>query len=430
MAAVTKIRGVSALLCLTAWLCAVGTACGANQRLLSDCLSSVSESGRLACEEYAYTHRHQVRKLLDASERLMRQQRYEHAMALFDTGLRFNRDNPQLMRARLMAKSEWDEVRFLGLRRQSSTAQERSAVKHELDRIMCTSLSGEDALSACRRLLNNKQPLSDIGAETVAPEPGDVAERRQPALASLDLGNFHALVIGNNRYREFDRLKSAVKDAKSVSRLLESEYGFQVTRLNNASRYEIFRALSDLRKTLKAQDNLLIYYAGHGHLDESTQRGYWLPVDAERDNYAHWISTADITDMINGMAATRVLVVADSCFSGTLSRSADYRGLVLGQEQALLLKRLADKRSRTVLTSGGLEPVLDSGSNGHSVFANAFLSVLKENTGVLEGAQLFSQLRRKVVLAADQTPEYADIRKAGHEGGDFVFLRRSRTALK
>ena len=257
-----------------------------------------------------------------------------------------------------------------------------------------------------------------------------MAERRQPALASLDLGNFHALVIGNNRYREFDRLKSAVKDAKSVSRLLESEYGFQVTRLNNASRYEIFRALSDLRKTLKAQDNLLIYYAGHGHLDESTQRGYWLPVDAERDNYAHWISTADITDMINGMAATRVLVVADSCFSGTLSRSADYRGLVLGQEQALLLKRLADKRSRTVLTSGGLEPVLDSGSNGHSVFANAFLSVLKENTGVLEGAQLFSQLRRKVVLAADQTPEYADIRKAGHEGGDFVFLRRSRTALK
>ena len=430
MAAVTKIRGVSALLCLAAWLCTAGTACGANQRLLSDCLSSVSESGRQACEDYAYTHRHQVQKLLNASERLIRQQRYEHAIALFDTGLRFNRDNPQLMRARLMAKSEWDEARFLGLRRQASTGEERSAVKHELDRIMCTSLSGEDALSACRRLLNNKQPFADIGAEIVDPPSGDLVERRLPALASLDLGNFHALVIGNNRYREFDRLKSAVRDAKSVSRLLESEYGFQVTRLHNASRYEIFRALSDLRKTLKAHDNLLIYYAGHGYLDDSTQRGYWLPVDAERDNYAHWISTADITDMINGMAATRVLVVADSCFSGTLSRSADYRGLVLGQEQALLLKRLADKRSRTVLTSGGLEPVLDSGSNGHSVFANAFLSVLKENTGVLEGAQLFSQLRRKVVLSADQTPEYADIRKAGHEGGDFVFLRRSRTALK
>jgi len=37
---------------------------------------------------------------------------------------------------------------------------------------------------------------------------------------------------------------------------------------------------------------------------------------------------------------------------------------------------MAQRRSRTVLTSGGLEPVLDTGSGGHSVFAQAFLRVL------------------------------------------------------
>ena len=177
MAAATKIRGVSTLLCLAAWLCTAGAASGANQRLLSDCLSSVSETGRQACEDYAYTHRHQVQKLLNAAERLIRQQRYESAIALFDTGLRFNRDNSQLMRARLMTKSEWDEARFLGLRHQASTGQARSAVKHELDRIMCTSLSGEDALSACRRLLSNKQPLPGIGTETAAPAPRDLVKQ-------------------------------------------------------------------------------------------------------------------------------------------------------------------------------------------------------------------------------------------------------------
>ncbi|MEW8301219.1 MAG: hypothetical protein AB2712_20420, partial [Candidatus Thiodiazotropha sp.] len=68
------------------------------------------------------------------------------------------------------------------------------------------------------------------------------------------------------------------------------------------------------------------------------------------------------------------------------------------------------------------------GSHGHSVFANAFLSVLQENTGILEGARLFSQLRSRVILAADQTPEYADIRKAGHEGGDFIFMKQPNSA--
>ncbi|MCU7851821.1 MAG: caspase family protein [Candidatus Thiodiazotropha sp. (ex Monitilora ramsayi)] len=430
MVTAIETRSVTALLFLTAWLCCVATADAANQQLLSDCLSLTTEPGRQACEEYAYLHRHQVQKLLDASERLSRQHRYELAMILFDTGLRYSPDNPRLVRARLLVKSDWEEDRFLGLRRQTSTTRNKTPVTQELDRIKCTSLSGDAALSACRRVLNNPhQPTETTairsGYSTVRKE-----DNRQPALASLDLGNFHALVIGNNRYRDFDRLKSAVRDAKAVSNLLESEYGFQVTRLTNASRYELFQALSDLRKTLKKDDNLLIYYAGHGYLDESTYRGYWLPVDAEKDNYANWLSTADITDMLNGMAATRVLVVADSCYSGTLSRSTDYRGVILDQEQALLLKRLAHKRSRIALTSGGLEPVLDSGSGGHSVFANAFLSVLRENTGVLEGAHLFSELRRKVVLAADQTPEYADIRKAGHEGGDFIFLRRSKTALK
>jgi hypothetical protein len=82
------------------------------------------------------------------------------------------------------------------------------------------------------------------------------------------------------------------------------------------------------------------------------------------------------------------------------------------------------KRSRTALVSGGLEPVMDSGGGGHSVFAKAFLDALENNRAVMEGQALFDAVKRPVVLNSDQTPQYSDIRKAGHDGGEFMFVRR------
>jgi hypothetical protein len=93
-------------------------------------------------------------------------------------------------------------------------------------------------------------------------------------------------------------------------------------------------------------------------------------------------------------------------------------------DRLALIRRLAKKRSRTILTSGGLEPVLDSGGGQHSVFAKAFLNTLHENQGIMEGTKLFQKLRELVVYKADQTPEYAPAEKSGHEGGDFIFVRQ------
>jgi len=43
---------------------------------------------------------------------------------------------------------------------------------------------------------------------------------------------------------------------------------------------------------------------------------------------------------------------------------------------------------------------------------------------VMDGTQLFEKVRRPVMLAAKQTPQYSDVRQAGHDGGDFLFVRR------
>jgi len=239
------------------------------------------------------------------------------------------------------------------------------------------------------------------------------------SMAAIDFGRYHALVIGNSDYRHLRNLTTATNDAKAVASLLEQAYGFEVTCLTNASRKQIIDGLSRFRHRLTKSDNLVIYFAGHGWLDREAGRGYWLPVDSERDSPANWISTGDISDILKAMAAKHVMVVADSCYSGTLTRS-----IKLGIPSSEYFRRMAHKRARVALSSGGLEPVLDDGGCGHSVFAKAFLEVLEKNTGVLEGTRLFNELRRPVILNAPQTPEYADILYAGHEGGDFLFVRK------
>jgi hypothetical protein len=85
---------------------------------------------------------------------------------------------------------------------------------------------------------------------------------------------------------------------------------------------------------------------------------------------------------------------------------------------------MAAKWTRVAITSGGSEPVADKGGSGHSPFAKAFIDALRDNRSVMDGTSLFSKIRRPVMVAAQQTPQYADIRQAGHDGGDFLFVRK------
>jgi len=238
--------------------------------------------------------------------------------------------------------------------------------------------------------------------------------------SEIVFGDFHALVIGNNDYAHLPRLKTARDDAEAIGDVLEKRYGFTVTRLINATRYDVLSALNRYRADLAYDDNLLIYYAGHGIVDPVTERGYWLPVDAEQSISANWISNADITDMVKAISARHVLVIADSCYSGMLTRSVQV-DIETWEDRRAWIERIVDKRSRTAFSSGGLEPVNDGGGGRHSVFAKSLIDALKSNTRLIDAQALFAPVRRQVVLNANQTPQYADIRLAGHEGGDFVF---------
>lgn len=248
-------------------------------------------------------------------------------------------------------------------------------------------------------------------------------------LKAIDFGNYYALVIGNNHYQHLPDLKAAREDAQVVADILQSKYGFKTKVLLDADRYAILSALNELREKLTEQDNFLLYYAGHGHLENANLRGYWLPVDSEPDSSANWISNVAITDILNVMAAKHILVVADSCYSGALTRSslARLQTGMSGETKIKWFKVMAKTKARIALTSGGLKPVLDAGAGDHSIFAKAFLEVLQENDDILEGFRLYNEIQKRVARAADalgveQDPQYVPIKYAGHEAGEFFFF--------
>ncbi len=251
----------------------------------------------------------------------------------------------------------------------------------------------------------------------------------RPVVPGLDVfGNYHALIVGNNQYVHFPDLKTARTDAQAVARVLETKYGFRTTLLLDATRYDFLSALNDYRKRLNERDNLLIYYAGHGELDKKNLRAYWLPADAESGSTANWISNVEITDILNVMSAKHVLVVADSCYSGALTRTAVARLQPGMTDKAQLewYEVMAKTRSRIVLTSGGVKPVLDAGGGQHSVFAKAFLDVLNENQEIMESYDLYRSVSERVAKAStrlriEQEPQFAPIKYAGHEAGEFFF---------
>ena len=206
-----------------------------------------------------------------------------------------------------------------------------------------------------------------------------VATAPQMSGRDLGLGNYYALVVGNQNYQKLPRLNTPEADAGVIGALLKDRYGFNVTILLNATRLQMLDELNKLQKLLTEKDNLLIYYAGHGEYDRVNSLANWLPIDAEPDNDSNWIQSSRLTEKLNTFQAKHILVVADSCYSGAMTRSS------IGQVQPELdrrssdlsvLKAIAASPSRTVLTSGGVSPVMDGGGGRHSVFAQNFIDVL------------------------------------------------------
>ena len=92
------------------------------------------------------------------------------------------------------------------------------------------------------------------------------------------------------------------------------------------------------------------------------------------------------------------------------------------------IKKMTKTKSRTVLTSGGVEPVVDGGGGGHSVFAKYFIKALSTEKKIITGPELYEMVKKNVFRNAPQTPLYNELYRADSEGGDY-FLKTAQEEI-
>ncbi len=240
------------------------------------------------------------------------------------------------------------------------------------------------------------------------------------------VGKYYALIIGIDKYKgTWAPLKNAVSDAKAMETSL-GKYKFDVFRTlynEQATREKIIDEFEWLIANAKEQDNVFVYYSGHGEFKKELNKGFWIPVDAEGTSTSKYISNSDLQTYLSGIKSKHTLLVSDACFSGDIFRGNTVS--VPFEESEKYYKEVHGLVSRQAMTSGGIEPVMDGGKDGHSIFAYYFLKTLNENANkYFDASQLYNKIKIPVINNSDQSPKLSPVKGAGDEGGQFIFIKK------
>jgi hypothetical protein len=250
-------------------------------------------------------------------------------------------------------------------------------------------------------------------------EKGEQAVSADTGAINIAGKNF-AVIIGISKYRDplMPDLFYPIKDAMKVKEVLLANYTFDtknVFLLENATREKIVKTLDSLSRIITSDDNLLIFYAGHGTWDEKTNMGYWMPSDASAQANDNWLMNSIITSYASQCNAKHTLVIADACFGGSIFRTRAFKS-----EEEKTNSELYNKMSKKAMTSGDLTEVPDQ-----SVFVQNFILYLTENKDdYLSSEKLFFNIKTKVVDAIDLIPQFGIIKNAGDQGGDYIFFKK------
>lgn len=230
------------------------------------------------------------------------------------------------------------------------------------------------------------------------------------------------LAIGIDNYPgpHFGPLENPSADAKRFSELLVSRYGFVEVMpplLNEqATQENIMNALDRLAYIIGKEDNLIIYFAGHGGKNPTSDIGYWVPVDEGQKTHQR-IANSYVLDCIEGITAKHIILISDSCFSGTLLEKDRAGNPDLSHEY------LDSLNSGWILVSGGIEKVTDGEKGKGTPFNQTICEFLEKNTkSSMASGDFFDEVIRITRERTLQSPGAVPIKRANvHKGGQMIF---------
>jgi hypothetical protein len=241
--------------------------------------------------------------------------------------------------------------------------------------------------------------------------------------------NDRAILFASNNYDHWDNLVNPCNDAIAIADELESSYGFEVEIVNNPTKREVLQVLRNYAKmSFLPNDQLFIFFAGHGHYDELFNQGYLVcrdtrKIDEEKISY---IPYSNLREIVNNIPNEHIFLAIDACFGGAFDpfiKNASLRGSDDGMydelDQFEFINRKLKFKTRKFLTSGGKEYVPDGRPGSHSPFVRKFLEALRSYGG---SDKILTLDEIKIYLEKiTPEPRYGEFGN-NEPGSDFIFV--------
>ncbi len=237
---------------------------------------------------------------------------------------------------------------------------------------------------------------------------------------SNPMGKTWAVFIENTNYLTLSSLAGSIKDVQSVTGALANYQMDRILVERDMSLEKMKKFFSSGLVSLLRENNvssLLIWYSGHGKFINET--GYWIPVDAVRDDESTFYKMDDLKNELKKYAGqlSHILVVTDACESGPTFFQA-MRSIPVEPDCAQAGQ--AKRNSYQVLSALGYDL-----ASSESLFSRAFATALADNTRKCIPVQTIA---RKVTVAMiknhQDRPQFGNIAGLKNEGGTFLFYKK------
>lgn len=256
-------------------------------------------------------------------------------------------------------------------------------------------------------------------------QKGIVERKQQNINDELLKGTNHLLVIGIDKYQYCTPLNNAVKDATDFVEVLTKRYNFNKKHVifikdKEANKDNIIDAFRQLKKKVNPPDNLVIYYSGHGELDEDFGESYLVTVDSRKGKIGDYLSHEQIVKFIRAIETQHTLLILDACFAGTF---------LVNRRST---KALEKDPSRYVIASGRKEYASDGVAGTNSPFAAALLEKLRQNEASLLASDLAQYVMKQTIKATReaQRPIHNPLQIKEDKGGQFAFHPKNNKQQK
>jgi tetratricopeptide (TPR) repeat protein len=245
---------------------------------------------------------------------------------------------------------------------------------------------------------------------------------RQGAMLNAEnpMGKTWVVFVENSNYETFATLDGPAKDVNLMRRALEDYQIHNVIHKRDLTKSEMELFFSfELRDLITSNQvkSLLIWYAGHGKF--SNDVGYWIPVDAKRDDEFTYFNIntlkAAMQPYVNLL--THTLVVTDACETGP--------GFYTAMRSSLVPRSCDDWEATQMKSSQVFASADKELASDDSQFTRTFANSLMGNTNsCIPIDEIVSKVTLAVTNNNQQKPKFGQISGLTHEDGTFFFIAK------